>query len=250
MATETVTTYDYDAVSPPIEITPEYYYLNGHGEMAQTPTPAQVPAYLFGRSGVGDTPSARRRLIARSWSYDGIGTLRLGQIPEGYDPDRARQLAPAVSADITSRCGSPAEAQIRPRPGGCYDYNRSLLRDFQTSAAIDPDGLYGPMSESALQFYGVTDAPLPLFAGGDEVPPYIPPDQRGQVEAEPSVEPQAGAAPAAAAAAEEAAIGPIPPSPEEAPLAPVEPARADMGAIAFLGAFMSIAASSLRGHLI
>ena len=46
------------------------------------------------------------------------------------------------------------------------EYNRDLMRDFQTCAEIVVDGFYGPQTEAALKFYGPANTPPKQYSTG------------------------------------------------------------------------------------
>jgi len=74
--------------------------------------------------------------------------------PLGVDPARvvaARAAAIAVR-DNLRRSGSNPRAQRR-------HYNRALMQRFQSLAGLQPDGVYGGRTRSALQFFGVDNPP-------------------------------------------------------------------------------------------
>ena len=79
--------------------------------------------------------------------------------PHGYNPPEAKRLARIVTRNIAEKR---------------YSYDRGLLKRFQLAAGLKPDGIYGGSSTGALQFYGATRAPKPLFKP-KTVTPYTPP---------------------------------------------------------------------------
>lgn len=62
--------------------------------------------------------------------------------------DAARQMAPAVADNIRAK-------QAR--------YDRALVARFQSNAGLQPDGLYGPATRSALAHFGVVNPPPIVF---------------------------------------------------------------------------------------
>jgi hypothetical protein len=70
--------------------------------------------------------------------------------PKGYDAAKAKSTAAGVAAHIRTKGKS---------------YTRDALATFQRHAGIVADGLYGPLSVSALKFYGVKSPPAALFGG-------------------------------------------------------------------------------------
>lgn len=86
-------------------------------------------------------------------------------LPEGYDPDSARRGAKAIASHL--------------KRSGRANYDRRLLRSWQTKAAVKADGIYGGETRGALLFYGVpsSDAPSPFFVPTTTVP-YVPPEKR------------------------------------------------------------------------
>lgn len=65
--------------------------------------------------------------------------------PPGYNPVSARKLSKQVARNIDAK--------------GCVGYSRQLLRQFQRSAGIAVDGLYGGGSRGALVHYGIRRPP-------------------------------------------------------------------------------------------
>lgn len=70
-------------------------------------------------------------------------------LPDGFNPQVAKQTANAVAVNITTRG---------------YSYSRDGLRAWQRAAGLTPDGVYGGGTRGALLFYGVPNPPRPLFA--------------------------------------------------------------------------------------
>lgn len=71
------------------------------------------------------------------------------QPPAGFDPAKARKMAKQVAANLDAK--------------GRSNYDRALLRSFQTAAGIDADGIYGGQSRGALIHYGVPRPPAAFF---------------------------------------------------------------------------------------
>ena len=85
-------------------------------------------------------------------------TAQVGPVPPaGFAPATARKLAKQVAANLDSE--------------GRANYSRDLMKQFQTAAGIDADGLYGGGTRRALMFYGVARPPQPFFK-----PTATPPD--------------------------------------------------------------------------
>jgi hypothetical protein len=76
-----------------------------------------------------------------------------------YNAAGARQLAPRVASDVRAKGRS---------------YNREQMKEFQRSAGIVDDGVYGGETRGALVFYGVRDAPGPVFRPNQTIA-YRPP---------------------------------------------------------------------------
>ncbi len=68
--------------------------------------------------------------------------------PPGFDPKLAKSMAKNVSKNIDTNKSS---------------YSRPLLRNFQTAAGLEPDGIYGGGSRRALMYYGIDRPPPALF---------------------------------------------------------------------------------------
>ncbi|UJR87307.1 MULTISPECIES: peptidoglycan-binding domain-containing protein [Sandaracinus] len=77
----------------------------------------------------------------------------------GVDLALARRLAPQMGAEIA-------------RQG--FVYSRQKLQRFQRAAGLQADGLYGGTTRGALVYFGVRNAPAPLFAPRETVS-YQPP---------------------------------------------------------------------------
>jgi hypothetical protein len=78
--------------------------------------------------------------------------------PAGFD----RAAAKAMAANVANNIKNKKTA-----------YDRKQLASFQTKAGLTGDGLYGPLSVSALKFYGVKSPPAALFKGA--IKEYTPP---------------------------------------------------------------------------
>lgn len=85
------------------------------------------------------------------------------EIPPGYDPDKARRMAKAVSNHL--------------KRAGISNYDRRMVRNFQTFAGIAVDGWYGGGTRGALLHYGAKDPPKPFFKPTETLT-YTPPELR------------------------------------------------------------------------
>ena len=92
-----------------------------------------------------------------------VSAPRTGK-PSPINLELARREAPAVAAHI--------EKKKR-------NYSRQMLKDFQRHAGLNPDGVYGPVSESALRYFGIVNPPTYLYepAKQDAVRVYYAPTQ-------------------------------------------------------------------------
>jgi hypothetical protein len=79
----------------------------------------------------------------------------------GYDPVAAKATAQRTADHLRTRKSK---------------YDRAVLALFQRRAAIADDGLYGPLSASALRSYGAKNVPAPFFKGALKT--YVPPEER------------------------------------------------------------------------
>ena len=79
--------------------------------------------------------------------------------PTPINLELARREAPAIAKHIR------AKGRL---------YSHQSLRDFQAHAGILADGKYGPRSQSALEHFGVTNPPAPVFPG--PAVQYTPPE--------------------------------------------------------------------------
>lgn len=68
--------------------------------------------------------------------------------PAAPEQSKAEKLAPGVAQNIRTKK---------------YNYSHKALAEFQRAAGIEPDGIYGPVSEKTLAKY--TNAPKALFKG-------------------------------------------------------------------------------------
>lgn len=67
------------------------------------------------------------------------------------------------------------EKNLRNPPAkNIYNYDRKLMAQFQKAAGLKQDGLYGGGTRGALVYYGVPNAPKPLFNPKTTIP-YTPP---------------------------------------------------------------------------
>lgn len=80
-------------------------------------------------------------------------------LPAGVDLAAAKRMAANVAANIRSKKTA---------------YDRKQLASFQQKAGLTGDGLYGPISVSALKYFGVSSPPAALFKGGP-IKTYTPP---------------------------------------------------------------------------
>lgn len=65
-----------------------------------------------------------------------------------------------INLDLARREAAPLAKHIRSRGNA---YTRQTLRDFQAHAGITIDGIYGPLAQSALKYFGVPNPPKALF---------------------------------------------------------------------------------------
>jgi hypothetical protein len=92
---------------------------------------------------------------------------------EGQHVPELPQLEPPTPINLElARREAPAVAKhVRTKK---YDYSRQTVRDFQRHAGIVPDGIYGPITMSALTYFGAS-APPALFKGAAGAPTtYVP----------------------------------------------------------------------------
>lgn len=68
--------------------------------------------------------------------------------PTPINLERARQTAPKVDKEIKAKRDK---------------YSRALVKQFQEDAGLVGDGLYGPVTQSALKYFGVRDPARPIF---------------------------------------------------------------------------------------
>ena len=100
---------------------------------------------------------------------DALRQKRAPDTEGGIFPDALRQKAapaPYVSPPTPinlelARREAPALAKHLRSAG--KNYSRQSLRAFQAHAGITVDGIYGPLSASALRYFKVVNPPQPLF---------------------------------------------------------------------------------------
>ena len=80
--------------------------------------------------------------------------------PTPINLERARRSAPAVDKEVKSKRDK---------------YNRTIVSKFQADAGLVPDGLYGPVTQSALRYFGVRDPAKPVFRSKSGLTTYTPP---------------------------------------------------------------------------
>lgn len=105
---------------------------------AAQPAPAAAPAPI-----ATVTPAASPAAALAPESAD-VGPVP----PPGFDPKLAKSMAKNVAKNIDANKSS---------------YSRPLVRNFQTAAGLEPDGIYGGGTRRALIFYGVERPAQPLF---------------------------------------------------------------------------------------
>lgn len=74
--------------------------------------------------------------------------------------ERARQTAPKVDREVKGKRDK---------------YSRKMVEQFQADAGLVPDGLYGPITQSALRYFGVRDPAKPVFRNTSSTTVYTPP---------------------------------------------------------------------------
>lgn len=82
------------------------------------------------------------------------------KVTSAYNPTKAREIAPALARHINSRR---------------QNYDHQYVRRFQTAAGIVPSGNYGPLTKSALMFYGVSLPPEHYLRNPTEHANYVQP---------------------------------------------------------------------------
>jgi peptidoglycan hydrolase-like protein with peptidoglycan-binding domain len=84
-------------------------------------------------------------------------------LPTGKETPKAYVSPPTPINLELARKEAPKLAQ-HLRTKGRAGYSRQSLRAFQGHAGITVDGIYGPLSASALRFFGVSNPPAAFFA--------------------------------------------------------------------------------------
>lgn len=147
-------------------------------------TVSQIETANLRRTTGQEPGSAQER--AAPFDSEGMNrALRAAQLASGMTPTpRVREGAPATPGELAlpptpinlelARREAPTVAKhLRQKK---KSYSRQLLKDFQKHAGIKPDGLYGPISRSALAQFGVVDPPMP-FVNPKGVATYSMPSQ-------------------------------------------------------------------------
>jgi hypothetical protein len=97
-----------------------------------------------------------------------------------YNLTLARQLAPEITKHLAAMAGGANK----------YNYNRSIVRSFQESAALKADGLYGGETRGALLYFApALNPPKPFFKPTGTIPYVSPEPEVGPVIPEPTYEP-------------------------------------------------------------
>jgi peptidoglycan hydrolase-like protein with peptidoglycan-binding domain len=82
-------------------------------------------------------------------------------VPARDDAPKAYVSPPTpINLDLARREAPTLAKHIRTKGS---NYSRQSLRDFQSHAGLTVDGIYGPLSASALKYFGVTNPPKALF---------------------------------------------------------------------------------------
>lgn len=84
------------------------------------------------------------------------------ELPRGKETPRAYISPPTpINLELARRESAPLAKHLRTK--GIGGYSRQSLRDFQAHAGITVDGIYGPLSASALKYFGVKNPPKAFF---------------------------------------------------------------------------------------
>jgi murein L,D-transpeptidase YcbB/YkuD len=79
-------------------------------------------------------------------------------------PPRAKLAKPTpINLELARREAPNVAKHLRTKG---FNYSRQTVRDFQAHAGIVPDGIYGPLTRSALAYFGVPNPPKALFQAG------------------------------------------------------------------------------------
>lgn len=90
-------------------------------------------------------------------------SVELDDVPTGREPPPLAYVSPPtpINLELARRESGPLAKHLRTK--GLSGYSRQSLRDFQAHAGITVDGIYGPLSASALKYFGVQNPPKPFF---------------------------------------------------------------------------------------
>jgi peptidoglycan hydrolase-like protein with peptidoglycan-binding domain len=102
------------------------------------------------------------------------GKVELKSTDESDDSAPKAYVSPPtpINLDLARREAPRVATHIRNKG---FNYSRQTLRDFQKHAGLTIDGIYGPLSASALRYFGVSNPPKALFkAASGAVTIYAP----------------------------------------------------------------------------
>jgi peptidoglycan hydrolase-like protein with peptidoglycan-binding domain len=90
-------------------------------------------------------------------------TVERETLPTGREPPPLAYVSPPtpINLELARREAAPLAKHLRTK--GISGYSRQSLRDFQSHAGITVDGIYGPLSASALKYFGVPNPPKAFF---------------------------------------------------------------------------------------
>lgn len=120
------------------------------------PDPARRAAQLA--AGGQGTPAAQQP--SPDDDDDGGAPSTTLSAPTPSNLDLARREAPSVAKHITSKR---------------QNYSRQMVSDFQRHAGLVPDGAYGPVTRSALAYFGVSNPPAAISKSKNPNATYQPP---------------------------------------------------------------------------
>lgn len=85
------------------------------------------------------------------------------ELPSGKDVPPLAYVSPPTPINLELARRESAALAKHLRTKGISGYSRQSLRDFQAHAGITVDGIYGPLSASALKYFGVPNPPKAFF---------------------------------------------------------------------------------------
>jgi len=111
----------------------------------------------MGKKSVAPIPKtpANPNIQLQPGDYESLDTAPNPVAPKAY-------ISPPtpINLELARREAPTLAKHIRTKK---FNYSRQSMRDFQAHAGLTVDGIYGPLSASALEYFGVASPPKALF---------------------------------------------------------------------------------------